>query len=60
MNIKNGLFGSLGLLWSHSETIIDSLMCLKNLENVIMPEQSAGHPFSQSEVSLGVFRKLIK
>ena len=59
MNIKNGLFGPLGLLWSHSETIIDSLMCLKNLENVNVPEQS-GHPFSQSEVSLGVFRKLIK
>ena len=46
-------------IWSHSETIIDSLMCLKNLENVNVPEQSE-HPFSQSEVSLGVFRKLIK
>ena len=59
LNIKNWLFGPLGLLWSHSETIIDSLMCLKNLENVNVPEQS-GHPFSQSEVSLGVFRKLLK
>ena len=59
MNIKDGLFGPLGLLWSHSETIIGSLMCVKNLENLNVAEQS-GYPFSQSEISLWVFRKLIK
>ena len=48
--LKNGLIGLLGLFWSHSETIIDSLMYLENLESVNVPEQSE-HPFSQSEVS---------
>ena len=37
-------------IWSHSETIIDSLMSLKYLENVNVPEQS-GEPLFHSQKS---------